>query len=180
MQDESVGARYAGALFDLARDRGCLDDVGRQIEVLHGVLTSRPQIAHALQSPAIPVAVKKDIVRTALQPHMGPLVLHFVLLLVERHRLEAFNAIVEQYQLRCQEARGEITAEVEVATDLPEDVQAAVAARLTERTGRRAMLTWRTNADLLGGEVVRIKDRIIDYSLRKQLNDLRDRLLQAT
>jgi F-type H+-transporting ATPase subunit delta len=180
MQDESVGARYAGALFELARDQGSLEEVAQQLELLQAALRSAPSIAHALQSPSIPGPVKKDIVLRALQPSLSPLVLHFILLLVERQRFDAMSSIVEQYGVRLQESRGEITAEVEVALDLGAAVQAAVAERLTAHTGRRAVLQWRTNQDILGGVVVRIKDRIIDYSLRKQLHDLKDRLLQAT
>lgn len=180
MQDESVGARYAGALFELAREQGCLEEVGQQLVLLQGVLTSSRAITLALQSPSIPTAVKKDIVLTSLERYVSPLLLKFVLLLVERQRFEAFGAIVAQYGVRLQESQGEITAEVEVATELGADVEAAVAARLTAHTGRRAVLEWKTNQDILGGVVVRIKDRIIDYSLRKQLHDLKERLLQAT
>lgn len=179
MLDESVAGRYAQALFGLAHDLGQADEVGRELEQVQRMFGREPSLSRAMRSPNVPEAVKKAIVHETFGRQLSPLMVKFLMVLVERQREGVLDAISTRYHEMLQEGRGEVSARVETAVELSPEVQRAVEASLSAHTGRKAVLDWHTNPDILGGIVVRIKDHLIDYSLRKQLHDLRDRLLRT-
>ena len=65
--------------------------------------------------------------------------------------------------------RGRVTAEVVSARHLSEPQQAAVASALNKRFGGKVALQVRVDPSLIGGIVVRIGSRMIDFSLKSKL-----------
>jgi F-type H+-transporting ATPase subunit delta len=180
MRDDSVSIRYAEALFALAQEQNKVEATQRELEQMGAALKAQPALGRALSLPNVPDAVKHDIVNRVFGHHLSPLMVKFLNVVVSHRRTEVLEAIVDRYEGLSQAARGEVTAVVETAVDMPADVHAEVAAQVSRVTGRKAILNWHTNPDILGGIVVRINDKLIDYSLRRQLNDMKERLLHTS
>ncbi|MBM3463127.1 MAG: F0F1 ATP synthase subunit delta [Armatimonadetes bacterium] len=180
MRDESVATRYAEALFSLAQERNTVDAVQKELDQVGHALKSQPALSRALNLPNVPDPVKHDIVTRVFGHHLSPTMVNFLNVVVNHRRTEALEAVVDIYHGLAQAARGEVTAEVQTAVALPEDLHAEVEAQVSRITGRKAKLQWRTDPEILGGIVVRVKDKLIDYSLRRQLNDMKERLLRSS
>jgi F-type H+-transporting ATPase subunit delta len=179
MQDDAVADRYAGALFALARDQGAIAQVGEELERVLHMFGENPMLSRALNAPDVPQAVKKSIVKRILADRVSPLLLNFLFVLVDNQRIDAFPSVVRRFRVLVQEAAGELTADVEVAADLPPDVKKQIEDVVSKQTGRKAIVRWHKNPDILGGVIIKFKDKLIDYSLRKQLNQMKERLVRA-
>ena len=77
-----------------------------------------------------------------------------------------------------QDERGEVKVDVDTAVDLGAEVKTRVVEQVARHTGRVPSIQWHVDSELLGGIVVRIADNIIDYSVKSQLHELRERLLR--
>jgi F-type H+-transporting ATPase subunit delta len=176
---EAVAERYSEALFSLARDKGQVAEIGKELDALLGLLASQPALAHALAAPNVPDEVKKNIVMAVFAKKLSPLMVNFLVLLVERRRGEAIEAVVREYHALVREAENKVKVDVEVAVDLPANAKQTIQDTISKATGKTAILEWHTNPAILGGVVVRIKDTLIDYSLRTQLLEMRDRLVKV-
>lgn len=171
--------RYAGALFELSQQKDVVAKV--DMELTRATLQMRDErtLSQALIAPNIPQEVKHNIVQRVFGGHASPLTLHFLHVLVDGQRFGSFEEIATRFHILMQDAQGEVAVDVETATELPADLHALVTSRLSGHTGQKPVIKWHVNPDILGGIVVRIKDNMIDYSLRSQLNQLRDRLMRV-
>ncbi|MEO6981753.1 MAG: F0F1 ATP synthase subunit delta, partial [Edaphobacter sp.] len=70
-------------------------------------------------------------------------------------------------------------AEITSAHELNAEDRAELEAQVTKLAGGRVRTTYRQDAGLLGGAVVRIGSTVYDGSIRSQLQQLKQRLINA-
>jgi len=171
--------RYAAALLALASEAGVIDRVGAELGSLSSAIAADGKLAAALASPQVTRRQKRELVLAALGARPHDLVRRAALLLVDKGRaglLAQFGPVFEQ---QAREAEGLSVAKVYSAAPLEPGLRDALARRLATLSGRKIILEERVDAELLGGLRVVIGSQMIDGSLRRRLDELRARLLQA-
>ncbi|WP_263820940.1 ATP synthase F1 subunit delta [Salinibacter sp.] len=180
MSQRTVTRRYAAALYEEANANGVLEAVDEDIRMLLESLDSNRPLVRVFESPVIPQDKKDSIVRELLGDRVEGLTVRFLRLLIRKDRETMTEAILDQYQTLRDEQRGIVDAEVTVARPLADETRTALVRSLEEKTGKEIRLHLHEDADLIGGLVVRIGDRVFDASVRSQLDALHDRLREAT
>lgn len=178
MARDPAAAIYSLALFEAAQEAGRLDAVQRDLNDLGNALAGTPELAQVLFNPAFPAPGKKAILARATS-EADELVGRALLVLVDNGRLDELPGIIEDFNERHQEVAGEL--EVELTTAIPIDDEEAdgLRGRLAEATGKTVTLTRRVDAEILGGVVLRMRDLLIDASVRGRLDALRLSLRSA-
>jgi len=179
MSVDAAADRYASALFELAQQLGNVAEVDGEIQRASVVALNERILVRALVAPDIPENVKHKIVQEVFGTRVSSMVLNFLRVLVDTQRFGSLPAIAREYHTLMQDAQGEVQVDVDTAIELQPDVRKQVEAEVKRHTGRAPVVRWHVVPDILGGVVVRIKDNIIDYSLKSQLHQLRERLLKA-
>ncbi|MCS3629053.1 F-type H+-transporting ATPase subunit delta [Salinibacter ruber] len=180
MSQRTVTRRYAAALYEEANANGVLEAVDEDVRMLLESLDSNRPLVRVFESPVIPQDKKDSIVRELLGDRVEDLTVRFLRLLIRKDRETMTEAILDQYQTLRDEQRGIVDAEVTVARPLADETRTALVGVLEEKTGKEIRLHLHEDADLIGGLVVRIGDRVFDASVRSQLGALHDRLREAT
>jgi F-type H+-transporting ATPase subunit delta len=168
-----VASRYASALFELALERGGLEQAGSDLASLQQAVGESDDLARLLRSP---VVSREEHARAvaALSERLGAsdTVRSFLGVLARQRRMAALPAIIDDFARLLAAHRGEETAEVTSAVPLDEaqlgDVRDAVAGYV----GRPVQLSAAVDPTLLGGLVVRIGSRMVDASLKTKLHNL--------
>lgn len=177
MSVDPVTTRWAGALFQLARRRGALDDVRRDVERIGRELRSA-----AVRQFLFGVAQPLEERRRKLAPLLSslhPLTANFVNLLLDRRREEVLLGLSEAFKHRLLEERGAVEGRVEAARPLdPADV-ARIAQSVGKLLGKELLLTAEVDPDLVSGVRVYAGSRMLDYSVAGRLEGLRRRMLDA-
>lgn len=168
--------RYAQAAFEIARERGELDQWEQDLRQLAGVLAN-PSVSDFFESPAVPETAKRQAIEAILPDESQQLVRNLTLLLLERWRLPQLPQVAEVFQQLVMEERGIAVAEVTTAVPLDEDEQAQVRERVAALIGKQVEMRPRVDPDIIGGIVVRVEDNLIDGSVRTQLHQLRQRMV---
>lgn len=179
MTGRGVARRYARALYELAAEGGAAVRVEEELSGVAERLRQQPDFARLLASPLVPVEEKKAALRAALAGVVSPLVLDFLLLLVEKQRERVLPAVAQELRRLVMAAERVADAELVLAAPLAQPELDRMAAQLEQATGRRVRLTSRVDPALIGGMVLRIGDRKIDGSLRGRLTRLRAFLAAA-
>jgi F-type H+-transporting ATPase subunit delta len=180
MSQRTVTRRYATALYEEAKAAGVLDAVDDDVLMLRRSLESNRELSRFFESPVIPQEKKDTILHELLDGRVETLTERFLRLLVEKDRETMTKAILDQYQSLRDEHRGIVDATVTVAQPLADEDREALMTALEEKTGKTIRLHVEENPDLIGGLVIQIGDRVFDGSVRNQLNELHDRLHDAT
>lgn len=70
----------------------------------------------------------------------------------------------------------ETVAEVTTAVELTDELSKKLQAELSHLTGKKVLLRPNVDESILGGMVIRLGDKVIDCSVRYQLEQMRDKL----
>jgi F-type H+-transporting ATPase subunit delta len=171
-----VAKRYADALYTLAVERDIVEQVEADLVTVTKTLEEYPEMARFLLNPVINAKVKKDQVRQLFGTVLSPIVVNFLQLLLDRHRENQLQAIKREYVRRVDEARERVKAHIETAYPLAETELVSVEQKLGASCGKTVQLTASVNPDLIAGARIRIGDRVLDASVKGQLDRFRESL----
>jgi F-type H+-transporting ATPase subunit delta len=169
---------YAEALLDAAEKQGQADAVGEQFASLLGdVLPSVGGLEAFLDSPSVSGKRKDAAIAQLFDGRATPLFLDFLRLLNRKNRLGILRLVAIAYRTLRDTQANRLSVLVEAAAPLDAGQRQALEATLAQLTGKTPMLVVRENADLIGGLVVHVGDRVYDTSVRSKLRAVRNKLL---
>lgn len=169
--------RYAQAVFELALEKGELEKWLDDLTLLADSMSNQ-EFVDFLAQPRITADEKVRVVREALGDSVGPLALNLMCLLATRNIAHILDGITDQFQELLDAHQGIERAEVVSAVELSDDEQRRVTEMLSTMTGSDVRLTTRVDAQILGGMVVRIGDRVMDGSARSRFQAMRRELAE--
>lgn len=162
--------RYAEAYFALAREHGEID--GWRAELARAMETvCAPAVQRALANPRLPMADRVRLVDDLLDGSSKP-VRNLVRLLIERARARLCPELVGEYDRLADTERGIIPVEVTTAVAVNEQALDALMRAIAQQVGGTPRATVLRDPGIIGGVIIRIGDRVIDGSLRTQLQQL--------
>jgi ATP synthase F1 delta subunit len=179
VKDQTLARRYAEALFLAALERDDLDRVTADVSGAAGLIKDDPKLQHFLESPEILTADKERVVRSVFEERSHPLVADLILLLLHKQRVPYLPDVMDLYLRRVEEHRGIIRARVLTPFPLSDDLKEKLRRRLEEKTGKKVDLAQKIEKNLIGGVTVIVGDKILDGSLRHELDELRRQLLET-
>lgn len=182
MQDTVAAGRYAQALFDLAREMEEDQAVEDELDALSEALKKAPVLERMLMNPALTLDQKKRIFERLYghqgSPEVTRLMSGFLAVLIEKSRFTLIHAVAESYKRIADAAQGESVAEVTSSVSLSAAEEARLVPTLERVIGTKILIKKTVDPALLGGLLVRVRNKIFDGSVRGQLDRLRKELTQ--
>jgi len=174
----AVARRYAEAILALAIEKNETERWEKDLQESLKLLDEK-DLVNLLENPEVPTLEKKKIIRRLLGGKVSPLALNFMLLIVQRNRLENLPQIYAEYRLLLDDYRQTLVAEVTTAVELTKEQEEALRKRLGEITGKKVSLKVTVDPSLIGGLVAKVGDRLIDGSVTAKLEALREQLVHS-
>ena len=170
MAKRASAKRYAQATFDIALQRGQLDqwasDLGLVVEALHNA-----EFSAFLEHAKVPLAQKVQTIGEAFQG-VDPMVLNLLSLLVSRGLAELFPEVEEGYRELLDQHKGREKVDVSSAVPLEDSEREQIIQFLTRLINKEVVLDSQVDPSILGGLVIKVGDRLIDGSTRTRLEGL--------
>ncbi len=181
MTNKTAATRYARALLDVAvQEKANLEAVEQELAAFADLFKAYPLLERVLLNPAVPVPRKRaavaDLTRSAKS---SPIVARLLTLLAERDRLVLLPDLLASYRDRLLDYRKVVRAEVTTAAPLPPDRAKALEASLARMTGRTVLLETRIDPSIIGGVVARVGSTVYDGSVTRQLQKMKERLVES-
>jgi F-type H+-transporting ATPase subunit delta len=179
MIEGSLARRYTKALFQLARDAGQEEAIGRQVEEFFTAY-SNSDLQTVLTNPAFDVPTRKRIlIQVGNTQQLSVLTIHFLSLLLERDRLGHLPGIVSCYRRLLNEAKGRVEAKVVSAAALNIEMAEQVREQLRGLSGKDVVMKQEVDPSLLGGMTVELAGKVYDGSIRTQLEKMKQRIARG-
>ena len=175
MPRTNVGRRYAQGVFQLAEADDDIDAWRRQLEQLDALLQD-DVLRAAFANPAVPTARRLELAQK-LWSELRPETRNLLRLLIEHRRTAEMPDVRREFDRMADEAQGIVNATLTTAVALSDADQARYQEELAKRLGRKVRLEYRRDPGLIGGATVQVGDRLIDGSVRTQLDRLHQRLV---
>ena len=168
-----IANRYATALFELADDQSRLDEVAADLTRLVSSIDESQDLQQLVRSPILNRKDQGKAMTSVLEAmEVGELTKNFVGLIAQNRRLFALTDMVKGFLDELARRRGEVTAEVTAARSLSESQVAALQESLQRSLGGKVSISHEVDPTLIGGMVVKVGSRMVDTSLRTQLNKI--------
>ena len=184
MADDSkatdVGARYAQALFDLAKDQNKVAQVESDLVSIKTMAADSADLRTLLASPGFSAEQKAaGLNAIAARARFSPLTINFLGFLAAQRRANALLSVVTSFQALAAKERGAISAEVVTASPMTPAQEKGVANALRQALGKNPEISTRVDPSLLGGIRVKVGSRLFDASLKSRLDSLKFALKRA-
>ena len=168
-----LAGRYASALYELTDEAKALDAVAEDLRTLRRLIDESKDLDKLVRSPLIDRSEKAAAMREVLtQAGCHDLVQRFVVVAARNGRLFVLPQMIDAFLAELARRRGQVTADVISARELSEPQQAAVAEALNQRFGGKISVRVKVDPSLIGGMIVRVGSRMIDFSLKSKLQRL--------
>lgn len=163
---------YSEALFELAAENGTTEDTEKELSAVVGIFGENPDLYSVLSAPTISDKDKTGIVEKIFGGRVSETTLSFLCLLTRKGRINHLEGIASAYRaLWCEEA-GILEVRVVSAVALSDTQRKALSDKLSQKYGKRIIMTEKTDPDILGGVIVSFGDTMLDGSVRTKLKNL--------
>jgi len=177
----SSAPRYARAFAEVANSaRLDVAAAQQQLRDFADALEVSRELREFLDNPSIEMGQKLKVVDAlAVRIKMFPQVRNFIAVILEHHRLAELNEILTEYNEVADQDAGAVEARVTSAHPMNQQDRASMELQIAKLAGARVRATYSEDPSLLGGAVVEIGSTVYDGSVRAQLQQLKQRLVNA-
>lgn len=173
-----VQKTYGEALYELAMQENPTELL-REAGQLEEILRENPEFDKLMKHPGIAKQEKQKILKEVWEGKINPVLLGFLDLLITKDRYAYLPQILEYFTDKMKETQKIGVAYVTTAVELTGEKKAEIEKKLLDTTEYETFeMHYKVDTSILGGMIVRIKDRVVDSSIKSKLNGLTKELLQ--
>jgi len=166
---------YAAAVFKRAKETEAAEKWSQSLAFMSTVL-SNEEISVLLDNPKVS---KQDLLAFILDICQGQIDeegANFLKLLVHNSRLALISTITRLFEAYKADDEGYVDVEVSTAYEFSEDARLKFAATLEKALSKKIHMNVTLDKSLIGGVLVRAGDKVIDGSIRGQLQHMQKTL----
>ncbi len=177
---QGIAARYATALFDLAKEGDALKAVEADAAALSDALAASPELGEVINSPVISREEQANaIAAVAKALKLDSLTANTLGLMADKRRLFVLPQFLNVLAERIAAEKGEVTAEVTSAVTLTPIQISKLTHTLKAKVGKTVKLKTTVDESLIGGLIVKLGSTMIDTSVKSKLASLQNAMKEV-
>lgn len=174
---QKVGSRYAKAFFKFKDSLSQHEKRLKNLETFLGLLNDNPKWRHFFLSNQVSKPEKGRILQKGLTDKVDPLLLSFLLILVEKGRFNYLPEIIDAYRRMVKEEAGIVEATLITAIPADEKLRETLKKKLEKSFQKEIELKETVDAKIIGGAIIVVQNKMLDFSIRSRLAKLKEDLL---
>lgn len=167
---------YASAVFKRAKETAATEKWSEQLGFISAVVGNK-DMAALVDNPKIKKDRLLELLLSVCQGKLENEGANFLKLLLQNNRLSLLPTIARLFEALKAEDEGYIEVDVFTAFALSKEAEKKFAASLEKTLSKKVHMNVALDKSLIGGVLVRAGDRVIDGSIRGQLQNLQKALL---
>jgi len=175
-----IAARYATAVFELAREGKAMKALESDVAALDAALTESDDLNALISSPVYSRDEQQAAVG-AIAKKMGlnATVANTLSLMATKRRLFVLPQLVSQLAAMIAEEKGEVSADVTAAKSMTKAQQDKLAKTLKATVGKDVKINLTVDESLIGGLIVKVGSKMIDTSIASKLANLQNAMKEV-
>jgi F-type H+-transporting ATPase subunit delta len=172
MIETRVSFRYAKSLLDLSLEKGQLEQVREDMQLVLDTIRDNHELSLMLKSPIIKTDKKNEVLKAIFGGKIGVISSEFINIITHKRREMELEGIAAAFLSQYKTHKKILTAVITTASGLDKSLREKVLAIVKGSTTSEVELTEKVNKDLIGGFVLRVGDQQVDASIRRQIVNL--------
>ncbi len=166
---------YAAAVFKRSLETGTIEKWSKSLAFLSAVLNDK-EISAVVDNPKVSRERLSMLMLDICQGQVDEEGANFLKLLVQNNRLTLAPTIAELFEALKAESEGYVDVEVATAFAFSKEEKQSFTSTLEKTLSKKVHMNVTVDKSLIGGVLVRAGDRVIDGSIKGQLQQLAKRL----
>jgi len=174
-----ISKTYGDALFDAVMEQNKVEEVLSDVKELKKVLKNSPDLKDYLNNTSVPEEHKTEAVAELFEGRADDITVGFLMTVIRKGRFGEIDKTLDYFIERVKEYKKIGVAYVTSAVSLNEDEKKQIEQKLLSVTDYSEFeINYTIDPAIIGGLVIRIKDRVFDNSIKNRLDDLSGQLMR--
>jgi len=170
---------YAQSLLELAEEKGQTDAIGADLSSVAQAIKASPALGIFIVDPSVSSDKRAKLIKHAFDGKISPLLVNFLGVLNAKGRLSILSDVADSFQYLVDELRGKVEVDVTVAHSLTPEQLTKVQQKVSSALGKNAVVNQTVDESIIGGLMLRVEDKLIDASVKYQLEAMKQQFLSA-
>lgn len=173
MEETGVAIRYALAIYDIAVENNKVREVYEILDSIMNLYEKDKEFKNLMLHPLIKREEKIKIVENILS-NADEISKNIIDYLIDKDRISIIRFILAEYLKIYYKDNNEIAVTAIFSKMISENQRKKLLEKLENKTGRKVVLDIKIDESIIGGGIVRINDDIIDGSIKRQIENIKN------
>lgn len=169
---------YGDALFDLAVERQMTDQLYEEAKEVKKFLLADKNLNQVMAHPGISRQQKTDMMKKILDGRVSKEMVGFLKIVLEKDRYQETKSMLDYFEARIKDYKKIGVVYISTPMEVKETQKKQIEEKILATSPYETLeCHYSVEQELMGGMVIRIKDRVVDSSLKTQLERMSKDLL---
>ena len=170
MIKSQVGRRYSKAIFEIAEEKNQVKEIYEMLNSAMVLYRTDKEFKNFILNPLIDNEQKKSVLNEIFGKDNSEN-LNILLYILDKGRMNCIKYIVAEYLKIYYRKNRILDVRATFTKELTEEQKKKLIDKLSQKTGKEINLEIKIDKDILGGGIIKIGDKIIDGSIRRELDN---------
>lgn len=172
MIKSQVGRRYSKAIFEIAEEKNQVKEIYEMLNSAMVLYRTDKEFKNFILNPLIDSEQKKSVLNKIFGKDNSNN-LNILLYILDKGRMNCIKYIVAEYLKIYYRKNRILDVKATFTKELTDEQKKKLIDKLSQKTGKEINLEIKIDKDILGGGIIKIGDKIIDGSIRRELDNWR-------
>ena len=172
MIKSQVGRRYSKAIFEIAEEKNQVKEIYEMLNSAMVLYRTDKEFKNFILNPLIDNEQKKSVLNEIFGKDNSEN-LNILLYILDKGRMNCIKYIVAEYLKIYYRKNRILDVKATFTKELTDEQKKKLIDKLSQKTGKEINLVVKVDKDILGGGIIKIGDKIIDGSIRRELDNWR-------
>ena len=173
MYEADIAKRYAEAVYGVAKEKDKVKEIYDMLNSLMELYINDSEFRNFMLHPLIENSEKKDFLGKIFTD-ADDITMNIIDYLVDKDRIEIIRYIVSEYLKLYYLENNEVEVTGIFSKELSEEQYDLLKSKLEKKVGKKIILKIEVNKDIIGGGIVKMGDQIIDGSIKRQIENIKN------
>lgn len=170
MIKSQVGRRYSKAIFEIAEEKNQVKEIYEMLNSAMILYRTDKEFKNFILNPLIDNEQKKSVLNEIFGKDNSEN-LNILLYILDKGRMNCIKYIVAEYLKIYYRKNRILDVKATFTKELTDEQKKKLIDKLSQKTGKEINLEIKIDKDILGGGIIKIGDKIIDGSIRRELDN---------
>ena len=170
MIKSQVGRRYSKAIFEIAEEKNQVKEIYEMLNSAMVLYRTDKEFKNFILNPLIDNEQKKSVLNEIFGKDNSEN-LNILLYILDKGRINCIKYIVAEYLKIYYKKNRILDVRATFTKELTDEQKKKLINKLSQKTGKEINLEIKIDKNILGGGIIRIGDKIIDGSIRRELDN---------
>lgn len=173
MYEADIAKRYAEAVYGVAKEKDKVKEIYDMLNSLMELYINDSEFRNFMLHPLIENSEKKGFLGKIFTD-ADDITMNIIDYLVDKDRIEIIRYIVSEYLKLYYLENNEVEVTGIFSKELSEEQFDLLKSKLEKKVGKKIILKIEVNKDIIGGGIVKMGDQIIDGSIKRQIENIKN------